>query len=386
MALIFALNVSAAFAAGISNSVNNFGWNYYKTLDKDENIFYSPYSIAAALSMLSNGAIGRTKQEILDALYSDSIKNLNDGFANFHGVNSANLLLIDKKYSGNGINSRFKNKVEKIYGSEVAIADFENNLTGEKARITDWVKKHTNNFIPNYKSIARQDTAVDLLNVIYFKEDWLDAFYQSDTRQKNFFNKDGSISKVDMMNRIFEDKISYYADEKYRGVELPYKNSNAALFIILPVDEDNLNIADDWNAENISYCEDFLNKIQTAPLFDGEVHLALPKFELDIKNNLVEKLWQVGIQRAFTDYAEFYNIINGVSLKIDDAAHQAKIKVDEQGTEAAAVTEITMVETTAMAPDFKSIVKFRADIPFVFVIRDIPSKINLFTGTINTLE
>ena len=83
-------NTTKVFAADFSNTVNNFNWYYYKTLDKDANIFYSPYSIAAALSMLANGAIGKTKQEILAALSANSMKELNDGFAKFHGAMAEN--------------------------------------------------------------------------------------------------------------------------------------------------------------------------------------------------------------------------------------------------------------------------------------------------------
>ncbi len=400
IALIFALNVSTVFASELSNGVNNFGWNYYKTLDKDENIFYSPYSLAAALSLLANGAIGKTKQEILAVLYANSMKELNDGFAKFHGamadnysdgrlLRESNLLLIDEDYAGNGINLRFKKNAEKNYGSEVALVDFRNDITATKKQITGWVDKVTNHLIPNYQSIATEDTAVDLLNVIYFKGEWNSAFKTNDTRERIFHNKDFSTSKIEMMHKIFDEEISYYADEKYRGIELPYKKSAndtvVAMYVILPVDENNLNIADDWDAEKISYRENFLNQIKNAPVNGREIHLDLPKFEFDIKTDLMEKLWQVGIQLALTDYAEFYNIINGVSLKIDAAVHQAKVKVDEQGTEAAAVTEIDMVETTALSPEYKQIIEFRADMPFVFVIRDVPNEINLFTGTVNKL-
>ena len=393
-------NTTKVFAADFSNTVNNFNWYYYKTLDKDANIFYSPYSIAAALSMLANGAIGKTKQEILAALSANSMKELNDGFAKFHGamaenysdgrlLRESNLLLIDEDYAGNGINLRFKNKVEKVYGSEVALVDFQNDISATKKQITGWVDKVTNHLIPNYQSIATEDTAVDLLNVVCFKGEWNSAFKTNDTRERIFHNKNFSTSKIEMMHKVFDEEISYYADEKYRGIELPYKksanNTIVAMYVILPVDENNLNIADAWDAETISYRENFLNQIKNAPINGREIHLDLPKFEFDLRTDLVEKLWQVGVQRALTDYAEFYNIINKTSLKIDAAVHQAKVKVDEQGTEAAAVTEIDMVETTAMSPEYKQIVEFRADMPFVFVIRDVPNGIDLFTGTVNKL-
>lgn len=155
--------------------------------------------------------------------------------------------------------------------------------------------------------------------------------------------------------------------------------------LILPVDKNSLNVAELWNGETPSARADFLNGLKKSSAFDGEVIVSLPKFELDIENNLVENLKVMGLQKSFTDDAEFFNIINNMQLKIDDAKHRAKVKVDENGTEAAAVTEIEINATAVFNPQPPPKVYFTADRPFLFVIRDVESNVTLFAGVVNNL-
>ncbi len=400
--IIFVLTSSKVFAAEtradfeeLSETVNNFNWNYFSKLDKDKNIFYSPYSIAAAFSIVANGATGRTQREILNALSTKNIQTLNYGFKNFRAVmeenysdgtilKEADLILIDKNFTGNGINSNFQDSVEEFYNAQIDTADFGGNLDGEKERIKNWVAENTDNFISDYKSAAGIDTVLDLLNVIYFKGKWVNPFDAEKTWKSNFTNNDGSKSKVQMMAQSFKNKIRYYADEKFMAIEIPYEKNFAAMYVILPRNEDALNVAELWDAEKNSYKENFLANLKAAPIFNGTIEVFIPKFELDIKNKLNEDLQRMGIRRAFNDNAEFSNIIKRTQLKISNATHQAKIKVDEEGTEAAAVTEITMTKTTAAAPSRR--IYFRADRPFLFVIRDVQSEIDLFTGAVNELK
>lgn len=157
------------------------------------------------------------------------------------------------------------------------------------------------------------------------------------------------------------------------------------MYLILPADDD-LDVADTWNAETFEYREKFFDALKNSPAFDGEVVVRLPKFESDIENNLVENFKAMGMKKSFTDAAEFFNIVKDTPLKIDNVQHRAKVKVDEQGTEAAAVTEVVMVKATA-APNFQppQRVYFIANRPFLFVIRDVDSGVILFAGVVNKL-
>lgn len=384
--------ISREPARNLSTSADEFCWKYFATLDRDENIFYSPYGINAALSILANGASGDTLKEIISALEADNVQNLNECHKNFSeyaaknydNFAEANLLLIDKKIIERGLDKNFKRVVNEIYGSEVREADFKNNLDDEKQRISRWVADKTKNFIPNYKSIATEDTLTDLLNVVYFKGKWQIPFKVYVTEENIFTNRDGSEVTVNMMNRVFDNQISYCEDEKFKGIVLPYSDG-AAMYLIMPVDK-SLNVADAWNNESLSYRADFIAGLKRSHEFNGDVVVLLPKFDLDIENNLVENFKVMGMTKSFTDDAEFFNIVNGTSLKIGNVQHRAKIKVDEEGTEAAAVTEVVMLEATA-APDFEEprTVYFIADRPFLFVIRDVQSDVTLFAGVVNQL-
>ena len=345
----------SAGEVALSPSVNEFCWKYFATLNRNENIFYSPYGINAALSILANGATGDTQTEILHALNTDNVAALNDGhkrFSDFAATNygktfaEANLLLIDKK-------------------------------------ITRFVNEKTHGFIPDYKSIATADTLTDLLNVVYFKGDWAIPFNARYTEKADFTNRDGSKSTVDMMGKTFDEEIAYRADENFCGIKLPY-SANAAMLLILPTDENSLDVAELWNNQPVEYRESFLDTLQRSYPFDGKVVVRLPKFELDIENGLVDDLKSIGIKKAFDNDAEFFNIVNDTPLKIGNAKHRAKVKVDEQGTEAAAITEVVMLEGAMPYPDRPpKIVYFEAERPFLFVIRDVQSGVTLFAGVVN---
>ena len=343
------------------------------------------------MSILANGATGDTLKELLNALEADNLENLNDGHKNFSAFvvknyddfAEANLLLIDKKIIGRGLDKNFKRVVNDIYKSDVREANFSNDVDGEKQKISRWVSEKTKNFIPNYKSIATADTVTDLLNVVYFKGTWAIPFKTRNTAPQNFKNLDSSIKEVDMMSEVFDDKIAYLENEDFKAIKLPY-NTNAAMYLIMPREDKVLNVAELWN--NYTARADFLNSLSKISTFGGKVVVRLPKFELDIENNLVENFKAMGIKKSFSDAAEFFNIVKDTSLKIGNAQHRAKIKVDEQGTKAAAVTEITILETTA-APNFEPPrrVYFIADRPFLFLIRDIESNVTLFAGVVNEL-
>lgn len=382
----------SASEVALSTSVNEFCWKYFGTLNRNENIFYSPYGINAALSILANGATGDTQTEILHALEADNVEALNDGhknFSDFAATNygetfaEANLLLIDKKVIGRGIDKNFRQTVTDVYKSEVREADFSGDLDGERKKITSFVNEKTRGFIPDYKSIATADTLTDLLNVVYFKGDWAIPFNARATERADFTNRDGSKSTVDMMGRTFDEEIAYRADENFCGIKLPY-SENAVMLLILPTNENSLDVAELWHNQSVEYREKFLDGLQRSYPFDGKVVVRLPKFELDIENSLVDDLKAIGIEKAFSNGAEFFNIVNGTPLKIGNAKHRAKVKVDERGTEAAAVTEVVMVEGAMPYPGKPpKIVYFLAERPFLFVIRDIQSGVTLFAGVVN---
>ena len=380
----------------LSNSVDEFCWKYFATLDRNENIFYSPYGINSALSILANGASGDTRTELLTALAADNVEALNDEHKNFlrfvqknyRGDNvfmESNLLLIDKAFIGRGLDKNFRRVVNDDYKSDVREANFSGDADGEKLKISRWVADKTKNFIPDYQSIVTADTIADLLNVVYFKGNWAIPFEERNTNRMDFTNRDGSKVKVDMMHAVFNEKIVYCADDKFKGIELPY-SANAAMYLILPVDENALDVAELWNNQTLEYRAKFLDGLKNSYPYDGKVIVRLPKFELDIENSLVKNFKVMGIVKSFSNDAEYFNIVKDTSLKIGNAKHRAKVKVDEQGTKAAAVTEISMLETTAAPGSRTPTAYFYAECPFIFVIRDVETNVTLFAGVANHFE
>lgn len=382
-------------ARNLATSVDAFCWKYFATLDKDRNIFYSPYGIHAALSIVANGASGDTLKEILNTLEADSVDALNDEHKKFAATieknyrdgnlfAESNLLLINKKFVKGGLDEKFQRVLTDVYNSEVRKAPFTNSFDDAEAKkITRWVSDKTDGFIPNYYPLLLSDSLTDLLNVICFKGKWAIPFKTSDTARKDFTNRAGEKSTVDMMSKVFKDEIAYRADDKFKGIKLPY-SAGAAMYLIMPVDDNALNVAELWSNESFEYRADFLDGLKNSYPFDGEVVVNLPKFGMSFQVVLNENLQDIGINRAFTDNAELFHIVKGMPLKISNAMHCARIEVDEEGTEAAAVTEITMVETTAVPnPQPPRRVYFIADRPFLFVIRDVESNVMLFAGVIN---
>ena len=226
-------------------AINNFGWKYFKRLNLSENIFYSPYSIVAALSIAANGAIKATRAEILSALGAANVEFLNSGFKtfrdtfakNYSGKNilrDTNLMLVNQRYIGNGINPTFENVITNIYDSEIRAADFEGNLSSEKAEITEWIDRKTSHFLPNCQVSPTAKTIIALLNVIYFKGAWHLTFDEENTRRENFTNHDGSKSSVKMMNKSFSYDVYFHSDENFKGIRLPYKDLTATMYLILP--------------------------------------------------------------------------------------------------------------------------------------------------------
>ncbi len=370
------------------DGVNAFTWDVFDELGKD-NIFYSPYGMYTALGMLVNGALkgSDTEKEVLDLLHIDSVDKLNAYIAansDFgSGFSSYNQILVDTtllKQDGVDINKDFQTTIDRYYNGEISEADFMNDLAGVKRMIKEWVNQVTNGFIPDYESVATDDTVTDILNVVHFKGDWASKFNEGNSYKADFHNADGSVSAQIFMHQTHSFK--YYADSKYRVLELPYlfgddTKAETAMYIVLPANGKDLNILSEWQSETADYREDLMSSLRTSGKY-VQVRLTLPNFEMTTKYDLKDLFGALGLQISFTDDAQYTGILDNQCLKIDGGQHQAKIKVDEYGTEAAAVTEIVM-EKAGSLPNME-FVDFCCDIPFVFTISDIDSGIDLFAG------
>jgi serpin B len=208
-----------------------------------------------------------------------------------------------------------------------------------------------------------------LINAIYFNCVWDVEFDPDNTFKSNFYNEDGSLfAKVDMMQ--LESKLMVANTPTFSAVELPYKNDKFSMFLFLPAEESSVDQlveeldGEKWN----SWLEGFSEQ--------EEFTIYLPRFEFEYERSLAEDLKEMGLDIAFTEQADFSGI-SAIDLLISDVIHKTYIKVNEEGTEAAAVTAIVF-ELTSIGPANE----IRLDRPFLFAITEKSSKSILFMGKV----
>ncbi len=380
-------------------AVTRMGLEYGALFSNKKNSVYCPYGIASAIGMLSAG-IGEDRQS-----YRDIMKVFNAASAAELGENnrqylegakygsdnvsrSVSFLLVDKTNGGaDGVNGQYREFAEKNYNATVRTADFRNDLMGEKQKIKKDVDTATDGFIDDYQSAADSNTDVDLMNVTYFKGKWRYPFDKKDTKKRRFTNVSGKKQSVSMMKRELKECVRYYQDKNFRAVMLPYsvksdggtKPDTISMVLILPRNKKDLDCVKRWNKKDADYKMKFLNKLSTASTYN-EISLRLPAFEMDIPVDLEEKLKKLGLGSVFSSSAGITGITSS-EMAITGAVQRTKIKVDEEGTTAAAVTELVM-KNTSVDTKVPRHYNFYCNVPFVFMVRD-GAGMTLFGGAVN---
>ncbi len=377
-------------------NTNLFNWNYFDTLDVEKNQFYSPFSIAQALAFVANGAEAdtETRNEIVETLGFESIDALNnyyrdivnDLIANNEGDSypkfmTSNLIAGNSGKVKGEIDKKFVDDISQYYFFDIVYDDFDKNMANVKKLIKDWVDRSTNGYISDYEAQFTPETVVDILNAVYFKGEWEYTFEPSWSGEVTKIN--GDKVNHDMMSDTFT--LRYYEDDKYRGVVLPYKQNNGvytSMYLILPLDGEDLNIGKEWSNEDAEYRKTFMESLGTASEMD--VRILLPKISMDTDViSITDNLKSLGMRKVFTDESEVTRFYGDYSpLHIDEVYHKTKLDVNEEGTEAAAITEVIMKDNAVAFVEDKP-VEFYCNIPFVFVIRDGKYGVDLFTGIIN---
>ncbi len=349
-----------------SGDLESLAWRFFDGAG-DGNVFVSPYSLYLALGMLANGADpgSSTESRMLKALGSSDVESLNVYAAGLDPegrFEAANMVLVDSSMLADGasVDAKFERIVSGIYGGKVAEADFSGDIDAVKAMIKEWVDARTHGMIPDYESAADSGTAVDILNVAYFKGEWEDPFDPSSTRSMKFLNDDGSASTVDMMSKTLGYGSKYYDDGKYRGLSIPY-SSGASMVLILPSGDDGMGVLESWRSETVEYREGFLRNVESAS-YSKKVDLLLPRFEMSASYDMDDIFALLGLDFGMP----FSKMVDGTVLVVDGGKQETKIKVDEKGTEAAAVTEIVMKATSFLDPEPPT--EFHCDVPFVFML------------------
>lgn len=371
----------------LKNRINEFSMNMYSALPADKNIFYSPYSIASALSMLDVGADGATKKELENALGITDLDEWNDEMKAYLSkdwsqntfVNTANSIWMNKgtTWAAN-INSDFLTPAKDYYSGEVYEADFDGQADKVVQNVNNWVSDNTNKMIPEILKEIPGGTVMMLINAVYFEGKWDTPFTEDNTFKGKFYGT-GKESEVDMMH-LYGEHFSYMDNGDIKGITLPYDGDSVVMKVFMPSDENG----------NINQLFDKLSNEEKQKLIDslddaGSVEvdtLQLPKFTDEQRiDGLDDILKNMGIQLAYSESADFSKIADGIA--VSSVNHKAKVIVDENGTKAAAETDI-MIKETAMMPSEETY-NFIVDKPFVYVIEDQSTGMILFMGRVNSL-
>ena len=351
-------------------------------IESKKNILISPLSVYQIISLLSNGAKGKTQEEILQTLLID--ENISDKTLDKLNSNNENIIK-DVKNSGKiKIANAILSKIEllnsyinigKKYDSYIA------KLEGVE-QVNDWCREHTNGKITKLIDSLSPDIQIVLLNAIYFYSDWENQFEEVYTRKKNFKNADESISQVDMMYQTLK-YINYYEDETIQMIELPYKdNNNLSMIIILPREDKYSSSYDYLNKENIDFTK-LVNNLSIVK----KVVFHFPRFEFEYSIELNDILQHINMVSAFTPSADFSNINSTISLYVSEIIQRTYIKVTETGTEAAAITSVINVVGSTGTPEI--IYDMNVNHSFIYMIRDKSIKdvdnneLMLFIGSCN---
>lgn len=372
-----------AISGDFGTQMNLFAFDLYEQLNTGDNLFFSPYSILSALSVLENAAGTTTKDELDTLLYIGSrdernsdMKLFAESFTDDKAVlNTANSLWVsvDLNVKDDAEESFFA-PVKYYYDADVFQADFSDaqTLTG----VNNWISDNTEGMIPNMLDSLDPDTAMLIVNAVYFKGQWTNSFSEGDTIPQIFYGTNGE-TEVDMMHQ-FKTDYAYTEADGMMGIRLPYGDGDIAMDVWISSDPTK-NIGDLFSSlSSKEKCELFA-KLDSASTIEIN-HLALPKFSVDGETvSLNDALSALGMEESFRDGLADFNTVND-TLYVSKICHQAKIEVDESGTTAAAGTTIA-VDTMSLAPTYN----FVADRPFVYAIRDCKTGAILFLGIMNNM-
>ena len=374
-----------------ANDNNGFTLNFFQSLNgkmKNRSIVCSPLSITYVLSMVNDGATGTTEQELEQTLgfhkggiqaVNDYCKNLIDNLPHVDEkvqLNIANAIFVNDKYQ---LKKQFQQDMANYYDAKAEALDFSSPSTLD--RINGWCDEKTRGMIPTILERVEPLTVSYLLNAIYFKAEWASMFEKNETREEVFTTPDGETRVPLMHQNVY---MNYLRNDQYAAVSIPYGNGQWMMTVMLP--EDGKTTDDVISSLAASgWSTDFLkNPLREARRY--AVDLKLPRFETafdtDDAGGLIELLMGMGIRRAFDgNSAEIPNMCENGYLYISMMKQKAKIKVNEEGSEAAAVT-IAAVNFTSAVADTQEPPKatFHANRPFVYVIHEQSSGVILFVG------
>ena len=362
---------------------NGFALELFRRVSKNgegKSLLISPLSVTIDFGMVNNGAAGNTQREIYETLgYKEgSVKGLNDFCRTMMEQSSAvdpsttlelaNAAVINKMYPG--LKDSFTKTVKSVYDAEVIYKDFSKEDI--RKLVNSWCKEKTHGMIPEFlKQPVGASEYAHFLNAVYFKGIWTSKFKKNDTKRESFTREDGSKTTVQMMHQ--KDKFNLGGiNGLCSALSLPYGNQAYRMTILLPYKGESLaDLIDALDA-------DAWNSLLMA---GHEVDVKIPSFETEYDVSLKDILREMGIQQAFGyGGAADFSAMTSYPIFIGDVLHKAKIKVDEEGSEAAAVTDIIMYAGAANPGAVPPTYEFHADRPFLYLITENSTGAIYFIG------
>jgi serpin B len=363
---------------------NRFALDLYERLRTGQpgNLFVSPVSLSTALAMTYTGARGRTAEEMAEVLHLDlPSEKLHPAFASLREAldqgaakRGYRLIVANRLWGQAGYDflPEFLTVTRERYGAELAQVDFAGQAERARQRINAWVEEQTQALIRDLipSGVLDPMTRLVLTNAIYFKGDWTKPFEKRVTTDAPFHVP--RRQKLDVPLMYQESRFPFWAGEDLKILELPYGTGDLSMLVLLP---DQIEGLADLEAR---LTEGNLTRWQSA-LRRETVRVYFPRFKLTSQFQLASPLKALGMTLAFTpDEADFSGMDGQQGLFVSAVIHKAFVDVNEEGTEAAAATGIAVGGTSVLIPEEPPV--FRADHPFVFLIRDHRTGSIVFLG------
>jgi serine protease inhibitor len=359
---------------------NAFAFRLFNALveqDRGQNVFMSPLSVLLALSMAASGAAGKTQREMVAALDLGDIgmDELNracaDLMRDLNSVPQVTLAIANSLWANEQVEFKadFLQRARTFFHAEVASLNFGDQRT--VAAINGWVSEHTRGKIAQIVDHVDPRAIMFLINAIYFKGNWTKQFDPQQTRERPFTLANGAQKQHPMMAQ--SGKYRYHESREFQAISLPYGDERLSMYIFLPAQRSSVKTflktltAQQWGA--------WMRQFHEA---DGTI--TLPRFRLEYETTLNDVLKQLGMASAFDPRrADFSAMADARPIYIDEVRHKTFVEVNEEGTEAAAVTSIGIRLAAFVPPKrFTMIV----DRPFVCAIVDNQTGMPLFLGAI----
>lgn len=349
------------------------------------NLFFSPESISTAFAMAYAGARGQTASEMAAVFHFTLPPD------RLHPAMGALLAAMNSKHTAYELSvadalwaqqdanflSSYLKLTQDDYGAGLRRVNFKSSPEATRNTINRWIEQQTNNKIQNLlqPGVLTPATRLVLTNAIYFKGSWLDPFDKKSTQNEDFHLSATQTVKAELMHRT--GGYRYYDGGAFQALELPYEGNDLSMVVLLPKDPAGLPALE--QSFTAAAANDWLQKLQPA----DKVILTLPRFTMTQQFELSSTLTAMGMPQAFSPSADFSGMTGKRDFTISAAIHKAFVDVNETGTEAAAATSVVMraLAMRQQVPPPPPIV-FRADHPFLFLIRNTKTGAILFVGRV----